>query len=344
MASATLDPVSEQENETKTPAKRKPAARKKAAASSKKTSATAKNGKPKAPKRRYKQWQRDMVRREYETCTTPEEKLDLCRRAGIADIRRLYNLACQEKITRRSDDLTDAEFAAYTNGDKSIMSQRRSYTPEEEDEILRRRDDPRTTKLTANDEKYLIENYGKVDIVTIAKHRGISETALMYFARKLEKEVKTERPDPEDSKKKIVTFHKEFLRRPAHGYTLKRVSAWLGLTEDELRELASTVNVIIRPLPNKRGEITDYWVLAESLVPFLQKHGKFLIKEKGADLFFIKEVLETSQEVEAGSTTYTGCYFADHGHKCRNPFAGPRYETFCPNGRDQKCKVKELRF
>jgi hypothetical protein len=290
---------------------------------------------------RYEKWQREMVKREYPTCDTPEEKLDLCRRAGIKDIRRLYNLACQEGITRRSDDLSDAEFRAYTNGDQNIMSLRRSYTPEDEDSLLRRRDDPRTTKLSLDDEKFLIGNFGRMDIVAIAKQRNLSETAVLYFARHLLAEVRHERVLEDGTREAYVV--EEPLRRPAVGFALNRVSRWLGLSEQEVRELTA-FGVAIRPLPTRRGEVEGYWVLAKSLAPFLRKHGARLVKEKNADMFFIKEILETEAEIEAGKVTRTGCYFADHGHRCRNPWAGPRYETFCPHGLDPKCKVKELRF
>jgi len=296
------------------------------------------NGKyPSNPKRkrsRYQPWQREMVTKEYPTCQTPEEKLDLCRRAGIKDIRRLYNLACQEGITRRSDDLSDAEFRAFTNGDKHVMSLRRSYTPEEEKEMLVLRDDPRTAKFTGEDDKFLIANYGRMSVTAIAKQRNFSETAVMYRARHLERPGRTPEGQPTPPTP---------LRHPAVGFSLKRVAAWLGISEAEAQGLKAG-GVEIRPLPNRKGEVTGYWVLARSLAPFLKKHGARLIRERDADRFFIKEILETEQLLENCEAEQAGCYFVDHGHICNNPWAGPRYQTFCPNGMDLKCKVKELRF
>ena len=292
----------------------------------------AKEGKRK--RSRYQPWQREMVKREYPTCQTPEEKLELCRRAGIKDIRRLYNLACQEGITRRSDDLSDSEFRAFTNGDKNVMSLRRSYTPEEEDSLLSRRDDPRSLKFSGEDDKFLIANYGRMSVTAIAKQRGFSETAVMYRARHLERPGRTPEGEPTPPAP---------LRQPAVGFSLRRVAAWLGLSESEAKGL-KTAGVEVRPLPNRKGEVTGHWVLAQSLAPFLSKHGARLIKERDADMFFIKEILETEKLIMDGKTEQAGCYFVDHGHRCCNPWAGPRYETFCPNGMDPKCKVKELRF
>jgi len=283
---------------------------------------------------RYEPWQREMVKKEYPTCQTPEEKLELCRKAGIKDIRRLYNLACQEGITRRSDDLSDAEFRAYTNGDKNVMSLRQSYTPEEEKELLSFRQDPRETKFSREDDKFLIANYGRMSTPAIAKQRGFSETAVMYRARYLKRPGRTPEGEPTPP---------EPLRQPSVGFALDRVAAWLGLSEKELHGLTS-VGVVIRPLPTRKGEVTGHWVLSQSLAPFLVKHGARLVKERNADLFFIKEILETEQLIKDDKVARAACFFVDHGHKCNNPWAGPRYETFCPNGVDSKCKVKELRF
>lgn len=283
---------------------------------------------------RYEPWQREMVKREYPTCQTPEEKLELCRKAGIKDIRRLYNLACQEGITRRSDDLSDAEFRAYTNGDKNVMSLRRSYTPEEERELLSMRQDPRTTKFSKEDDKFLIANYGRMSVPAIAKQRGFSETAVLYRARYLKRPGRTPEGEPTPP---------EPLRQPSVGFALDRVAAWLGLSEKEVHGLVPA-GVAIRPLPTRKGEVTGYWVLSASLAQFLVKHGARLVKERNADLFFIKEILETEQLIKEKKVERASCFFVDHGHKCNNPWAGPRYETFCPNGVDSKCKVKELRF
>lgn len=130
-------------------------------------------------------WQREMVRKEYPTCDTKEKKEDLRRRAGLQNLRRLYHLACQEGVTRRSDVLTDAEFRAFTNGDRSVMSLRRSYTPEEEETALTQRDDPRRVKLSQENKDFIRQKFGQLDIVAIAKQCGLSESAVMYYARHL---------------------------------------------------------------------------------------------------------------------------------------------------------------
>ena len=40
---------------------------------------TSKTEQSKRKRSRYQPWQREMVKKEYPTCQTPEEKLDLCK-------------------------------------------------------------------------------------------------------------------------------------------------------------------------------------------------------------------------------------------------------------------------
>lgn len=285
------------------------------------------------PRTRYTQWQREMVALHYPTCRTPEEKLELCRKVGISDIRRLYNLACQMGLTRGSEDLSDAEFREYMAGNKNVMSLRRRHNQQDERQLLERREDPRTTKWSPEDDKFLMANFGRMGISSIALQRGHSETAVMYRSRYLtrqERDLDGNLMPPQP------------LRRPAIGFSIGRVCAWLGLSEEELRAL-QTAGVVIRPLPNRRNENQDHWVLARSLAPFLRKYGARLIKEKNADVFFIKEILETEEAITKDKLESESCYFLDHGHKCQNPWSGPCYQLFC-DGNDTKCLVKELRW
>lgn len=282
---------------------------------------------------RYTQEQRDLVAKYYSTCDTPEAKEWLCEIANIPDIRRLYNLSCQMGLTRYGEDLSDAEFGQYMAGNHDVLKARRRFSQEDEGRMLRTRQDPRDHRLTAEDEKFLIANFGRMKLADIALSRGQTETALMYCARHLQ------RPEPGPDG---VLGLPQPLRRPAHGFPLSRVTAWLGIEEAELPAIQST-GVEIRPLPNRRMETIEQWVLASSLAPFLRSYGVRLIEEKDADAFFIKEILETEEELIAGNTEREECYFVDHGHRCQNPWAGPCHGLSC-DGNDAKCRVKDLRW
>lgn len=325
---------------------------------------------PPRARTRYTDEQRRIVALEYSTCRTPQEKLALCKKVGIPDIRRLYNLACQMGLTRGSEDLSDAEFRQFVAGNKSVMSLRRRYDSKDEERLLAMREEPSTTEFTAEDDKFIITNYGRMSIVNIALARQHSETAILYRARQL----KRQKVDADGN-----LLPPRPLRRPAVGYPIHRVAKWLGLSEDEVKDLRR-VGVQVRPLLNRRGEIQDYWVISRTLAPFLREYGVRLAKDKGADLFFIREIIEGEAETEQRrqelraaraavmTANETGdevlieraridyaelveelkdagqveesCYFLDHGAKCSNPWAGPCYGLFC-DGEDPKCRVKD---
>lgn len=280
----------------------------------------------------YTEEQRALTIKHYPTCRTRQEKLELCEKLGISDIRRLYNLACQLGLTRKNEDLSNAEFFKYMAGDKSVLQLKRRFQQQDEKEILSRREDPETLQWTKEDDKFLQTHFGSMDIAQIAFQRGHSETAIMYHARKVKRRC-------EDSEGNLLP--PQPLRKPARGFAIKRVCVWLGLEEDELRALQMTAGVKIHPLPNMHNEPQDYWVLSRSLAPFLQKFGNKLIEEKNADAFFIKEILETEAELEEGKTNQEGCIYLNHGHVCQNPWAGPCYGLFC-DGEDKDCDVRNM--
>lgn len=293
---------------------------------------------------RYRQWQRDLVLIYYEICDSREEKIWLCDLAHIPDIRRLYNLACALKITRKNEDLSDKEFWRYRAGDKTVMSQRKKLSEIEEAEILKLREDPNDPDLfTAEDDKALIKDFGKVKIVEIAKTRGHSETAIMYRARHLT--AREKRPDGSLSEERA-------LRQASQAFELDRVASWLGLTVDEVKALQAA-GVQIRPIKDREHKTVKWWVMAESLVDFLGKFGARLVEERDADRFFIKEVLECAELIAKGELEYEGCYFVDHGHVCNNPWAGAPCGWFCRYGEDtaqdgqsdqRKCRVWHMRW
>jgi hypothetical protein len=279
----------------------------------------------------YTDEQREMVIKYYPTCRTRQEKLDLCHKVGIKDIRRLYNLACQLGLTRTNEDLSNAEFFRYMAGDKSVLQIKRRFQQQDEREILSRRESPDTIQWTDEDDKFLITHFGSMNIPQIALQRAHSETAVTYYARHLTRRAR-------DAEGRLQA--PQALRKPAFGYPLARVCAWLGLDEEELRALQATVGVEIRPLPTQPQRPQEFLVLSRSLAPFLRKFGQRLIADKQADEFFILEILETEEQLEEGGDQ-EGCVYLDHGRRCQNPWAGPCFGLFC-DGEDTKCHVRKV--
>lgn len=351
---------------------------------------------------RYEQWQIDLVIRHYGACDSPEEKDWLCEIAEIPDRKCLYHLASSLKLCRNSGVLSKREFEDFVSGKKDIVQAKKGTNAEDEDRLLTQREDPRTTVFTPEDDKYIIRNLGgrdlhpRMNIVQVAIARKHSETAVMYRARHLEVEEEEVLRDEDgntikgEDRKPLTRLITRPVRKPAVGFDLKRVAKWLGLEDEEVRAL-QRYGVVIVPMTHPLGEPLGEWVLARSLAPYLRKMYATLIRDRGADAWFIKEILETEIQLKeaakvdakdrvarikaiedqlgssdldpesrltlrleadqlrslgAGPVAVTiftqpepsqeACFWLDHGHVCRNPYAGPLRGWFC-NGADANC-------
>ncbi len=297
----------------------------------------------------YADWQRTIVTLLYLPCNSRAKKLWLCDITCIPDIRRLYQLASDLGVTRKSKDLSDREAARYAAGDTTVMSNRNSkkVTPEEEIEILARREDPDTMTFSAIEDETICATFRKQEITEIAKALGRSETAIMYRARQLSRADK--RSDGSFAPARP-------LRSAAIGFPIGRVAAWLGMDEDGVKALRSA-GAVIRPIRDTTERIVDYWVFARSLAPFLEKYQEMLVKEMNADRVFIREILETAplledaDEITIAKPKYQPdelpherCLYVDHGHVCHNPWAGASCGVFCKHGADTECDARNMRW
>ncbi len=335
--------------------------------------ATSTETQPPAAARRYTVDEIELVKREYPGADS-KKKLEICRKLGIKDKRRLYNLAHQLGLTRKSIDLNDKEFREFVNGNQDVMMSRRSYTAKDEQTVLQLREDPATTVFEPWTDEFIREWYSRMPVTLIAIKQEHSEAAVMYRARHLTRQRK-------DSDGNLMP--PQAVRRPAIGFTLERVCAWLGISEAEVPALQAA-GVEIHPLLTPRGEEKGKWVLSASLAPFLRKYGARLVRDKNACQYFIAEILETEEQLKANrprleparlqmmdalesddpdqllaaqdamaaarlplereGVIEESCHYVDHGHICRNPSAGPLYEEYCPHGADKKCFARDVRF
>lgn len=187
------------------------------------------------------------------------------------------------------------------------------------------REDPKTIKWSRKDEKFLRSEFGRLAIENIAYHLGHSETAVLYKARHMG------------------------LRLPAKHWRLDKVSRWLGLSEDRVRELAGE-GVDIHQLANRAGEVVLEVVSLSSLGRWMKQTGntKRLREEGDPDPFFILEIRESMKDLADKETRFESCKFLSHGHICQNPFTENSYGLFCTNnekyraGEDPYCAVRTL--
>jgi hypothetical protein len=193
--------------------------------------------------------------------------------------------------------------------------------------------DPDTFKLTDFMAKTIERDFGRKTAEFIAVGLGISETAVLYSARKLKRNINGE-PLP--------------LRRLTKNWEARKVAAWLAMSVDDLRALKSE-GVEIVPTFNRKGQQTHELVTTTSLLRYLTTPGnREVLLERGADKFFILELEETLQALLDGSESFELCAHLSAGHVCMNGYAQNSHGLFCSNnerylaGDDPRCSVRNL--
>jgi len=179
----------------------------------------------------------------------------------------------------------------------------------------------------ADDDRYLQRHFGRQAIDQIALARGRSAPAMLYRARRIG------------------------LRRAVRYYDADDVAQWLCLDPQEWPDL-ERAGVERYGLPDRRGIVRRHVVSATSLARWLMTGRTWyeLVRERGADEYFCRDVIESAADVQRRAATWEGCKFLGPDHVCMNPFAGSSYGLFCTNnerhaaGEDPKCNVRGLKI
>lgn len=264
---------------------------------------------------KYADWQKDLVRTKYPLCRTTRDKEALCAEAGISTLHKMYNLASRLGVTRtHHDGLVGAD---NDNGGEL-------YDATTDASRLTLRESPADTVFNDADDTFLRENFGSQTIEQIAFRCEHTTTAMSYRARILG------------------------LRRPTKWWPAEQVEAWLSLAPADWAALQAE-GLELAELTGRSGKVVKRLVSTISLGRWLTQGARWqrLVSELGADEFFIRDVIESIDELRKQATRWEGCAFLSAGHVCMNPRAGISMGLFCPNnerydaGRDPNCDEKD---
>ena len=202
----------------------------------------------------------------YPLCLTREDRIDLAEEEGIESLAKLYNLGSRLDATR--GHAIDAD-EVYFDIARLLI-----------------RDDPDTHAWLPKRDRYIKTAWRHLHIEKIAYRLRCSETAVAYRARQLGK------------------------RNVCYYWDARKVVRWLGLSGNELIELAKprrhprTKNpahtLELYPCRDRQGNYKIMLVSTMSLARVFAQDGfwKKLVDARGADRFFIKEIMEGSAAVQ----------------------------------------------
>lgn len=261
----------------------------------------------------YSPWVKQQVRLRYPGCRTTKDKEELARELGILDADGNPSVPKLYNLASR--------LSATGRGDaENVLTEVATA-----DERLTKREDPDTTTWSSSAESYLKREFGKRTVEWIGVHVKHTETAVVYKARQMG------------------------LRQPIKHWNARKVAFWLSLSIDELHALRDE-GLDIYGLHDRQGKLQVEVVSATSLGRWLHE-GSHLqdARARGGDEFFLREILETLEDLAAGTTSWERCKFLSAGHICQNPYAmETSFGEFCTNtdtqraGDDRHCTVKGL--
>lgn len=182
---------------------------------------------------------------------------------------------------------------------KTRRYQEGAYRPSEDVTLLDRRMDPATTTFSSDLDEHLRRSFStKQPLAEIAFFNCYTEIAAAYRARQLG------------------------LRKPAQYWDLRYVCRWLGVSKEELEALGRPVGLKVIGACNKRHKVGIYLVEARSLASALARDGvaKQLLEVRGADMFFIREVIEAALSVKQGLATWEDCPWVSYAHTSLYPY------------------------
>lgn len=263
--------------------------------------------------RRYSNWVKQQVKLRYPLCRTTQDRLQLAAELDIRDENGEPSVSKLYNLASRlgATGRDGASRAAVMHADSEHAG--------------RRREDPDTTTFTEQADRYLRDEFGRRTVEEIAVYLRHTPTAVLYRARKLG------------------------LRKPVKYWPARKVAAWLSISMDQLRELTDE-GIDIIPQADRDGRLTLEVVSTTSLGRWLRNEKNLAkVREAGADEFFIREILETLEEIASGKSEWERCKFLSYGHVCQNTYAKlTSYGLFCTNtdrqgaGQDPNCRYRTL--
>src|SRR4051794_18268856 len=118
-----------------------------------------------ANRAQYSEEIKAIVKAKYPLCRTPADRDALAEELGISSRQKLYNLASRLLATR-----------PHASGIGEQYNEEDTYDATSDTSRLFLRDDPDTTEWTADQDRYLREHFGSIEIESIAFYLNRTET------------------------------------------------------------------------------------------------------------------------------------------------------------------------
>jgi len=227
-----------------------------------------------------------LIHAKYRTCKSGPDRLRVVREHDIGSIQRLYNLASRIDATRRhagsSDDWADDD----------------GYMASKDYARLYLRDSFKDLNWSEDDDRVMIDHFGRTPIEDIGLFLSRSETAVAYRARVLG------------------------LRNIPKYYDIKKVAPWLGIRVQDLL-LMKKIGLEVFPCCDQSGEVKITLVSITSLARCLLFKGlwKRLVDKYDADEFFIRDVVASIVALQKGTAVWEPNSWVSHGHTSLNPYS-----------------------
>lgn len=250
------------------------------------------------------------IRHKYRYCRNTADKIRLVNEYEIGSLQKLYNLSSRLNATR-----------PHANTHRDLTGEQAElYEPHLDFDRLSLREDPDKVEWTKDDDRVIKEHFGKYTLIEdLAFFLDHTESAVAYRARHLG------------------------LRNVPHYYDADKVCRWLGLSFSELHRFGKARGLNIHPCTDGAGELQIHLVSTISLARFLllDKLHLNLIEKRGADKFFIRDIIESVVAVQDEEACWEPNVWVSHGHTSLNPFSENTFGLFY-NGYDEKMVGADL--
>jgi hypothetical protein len=247
-----------------------------------------------------------LIHAKYRTCKSSKDRERVVEEHNIGTIQKLYNLASRIDATRPHAGSTD-DWAADDG-----------YSPERDYARLYLRDDYEAIEWTEDDDRVMVDHFGKTRIEELGVFLSRSETAVAYRARVLG------------------------LRNIPKYYDIKKVAPWLGIRVSDLLQL-KRFGLEVFPCCDARGTVQITLVSTTSLARALLFRGlwKRLVDKFDADEIFIRDIIESIVDLQKGEAVWEPNPWVSHGHTSLNPYSSTCFGLFF-DGHDSKMVGDDL--